>query len=712
MYHNSDIEKLMTESTCYSKNEKYKEVALKLVGESEKHKVARNIQKQWDLRRDLVRKGDTENLESWRAEVFPIPTTSQSSNESGDVPSVVGPGRPKKRLSDNPVRKTENSILDRLLESIEQFAEQECVPPQTLLQKLVQRSKEKWDKEPTEPSGKCHVPVTDACAMMFNINLSVQQYQKLRTYLMEHSIYLPPRNEVDSYKKTLQCEFKVEATKTSCSFPVLFNDTVGALLSQQSTSFLGEGDVVKVEGKIGIDGSGSHQIRHQLAEDSDDEGEDDKGKDEKKSETSYIGIFWCPLSIHVNDALFWSNILPNSTMYSRPICLMREKENRESVQEHFKPYIDEMHAMETEESYINIGGKSQLLSVHTELSMVDGKMVDLIQGDAGSFCHYCYVTRAQANDLTCILQGFVIEKSVQEMLEKWDQIESGEMSYEDPKRGGQCHKPMNNADLRFFAIMHQKLRSLDNCLKMLYHLVSGQTHTWSESNPNVKDAIKKAKKECIDHIRKECRFLVDCPTQIGGNTNTGPLADNFFSSEHRLKICNVIRKSSDRVAFAELLSYFNKMLSITQQCDITRIVKIDMVKQLGQQLMVFYKQNFPFAMISPSVHQMCAHSWELFSMTDGKPIAVYAEQSVEAWNKHIRAFKSGPSSRARQCSIKLNTRDIFTRMLVQSHPIIASKRRVLKCKRCEKHGHTIRSCPMNVATVQDAEKTFIDSCYM
>ncbi|CAL4126706.1 unnamed protein product, partial [Meganyctiphanes norvegica] len=102
------------------------------------------------------------------------------------------------------------------------------------------------------------------------------------------------------------------------------------------------------------------------------------------------------------------------------------------------------------------------------------------------------------------------------------------------------------------------------------------------------------------------------------------------------------------------------MLSITQQCDMTRIVKVDMVKQLGQQLMVFYKQNFQFAMISPSVHQMCAHSWELFSLTDGFPIAVYAEQSVEAWNKHIRAFKSGPSARARQCSIKLNTLDIFT----------------------------------------------------
>ena len=144
----------------------------------------------------------------------------------------------------------------------------------------------------------------------------------------------------------------------------------------------------------------------------------------------------------------------------------------------------------------------------------------------------------------------------------------------------------------------------------------------------------------------------------------------------------------------------------------TKIAKVEMVKQVGQDLMVHYKTSFPWAMISPSVHQMCAHSWELFKLTEGKPIAIYAEQSGEAWNKHIRAYKSGPSARARQCSIKQNTQDIFTRMLVQSHPKIAAKRKVLCCSRCSKYGHTVRSCPMNVVTVLDEERSFIESCYL
>ena len=52
-------------------------------------------------------------------------------------------------------------------------------------------------------------------------------------------------------------------------------------------------------------------------------------------------------------------------------------------------------------------------------------------------------------------------------------------------------------------------------------------------------------------------------------------------------------------------------------------------------------------MISPSVHQMTAHAWELFKINEGKPISMFSEQPGEAWNKHVRAYKSGPAATAR-----------------------------------------------------------------
>ena len=51
---------------------------------------------------------------------------------------------------------------------------------------------------------------------------------------------------------------------------------------------------------------------------------------------SYIGAFWCPIQLSTLDEVVWENPLPNSTLYCRPVCLMRGKETRENVEEHFQ----------------------------------------------------------------------------------------------------------------------------------------------------------------------------------------------------------------------------------------------------------------------------------------------------------------------------------------------------------------------------------------
>ena len=75
-----------------------------------------------------------------------------------------------------------------------------------------------------------------------------------------------------------------------------------------------------------------------------------------------------------------------------------------------------------------------------------------------------------------------------------------------------------------------------------------------------------------------------------------------------------------------LLSFFHKMFSITQRCD-NMVAIPHKVTKLGTALMVHIKEAFPFAVISPSVHQMAAHSGQLFELTEGQSIAIYAENS-------------------------------------------------------------------------------------
>ncbi len=110
-------------------------------------------------------------------------------------------------------------------------------------------------------------------------------------------------------------------------------------------------------------------IGHQLA------GNDEPGNDydRQNCETSNTGTFWCPLSVTLNDKAIWSNKLSNSVLFCCPLCLLREKENRENVLEHLKPCIDAAHEMETPSKF-NISDTEIDLSVDTEISIIDDKI--------------------------------------------------------------------------------------------------------------------------------------------------------------------------------------------------------------------------------------------------------------------------------------------------------------------------------------------------
>ena len=265
-----------------------------------------------------------------------------------------------------------------------------------------------------------------------------------------------------------------------------------------------------------------------------------------------------------------------------------------------------------------------------------------------------------------------------------------------------------NVNISFYGVLHSELRSLDHTQKILSHLVAKE-YQWSEQAPGAKAALNLAKDKVIKHVRAQTSILIDTPTSAGGNTNTGPLAKQWFSPELRDQICSIIDDPVDREGYSELLQKFNIICTVVQQ--VQNKVDPAKVRALGHDLMVFHKETFPWAMISPTVHTMCAHYWELFDINNGDPIAVYSEQSGEHWNKHIRNFKSGAACRARQQNIQANTRDIFVRIFIKSHPNIALKRRVLKCSRCNIFGHTVRSCKSTMQSCVTNERFEIESCY-
>ena len=333
------------------------------------------------------------------------------------------------------------------------------------------------------------------------------------------------------------------------------------------------------------------------------------------------------------------------------------------------------------------------LNVKNTVSMIDGKMAGMLQGDFGSRkCHYCDSSEVDRNDPLQIFRCFSITKSYESCMEAWQKLESEEIKHNDPQRQGQCDRSL--VSITNFCILHWKLRSLDFCLRILYRLVS-VVYKWGRvASDTETHCIAIAKLRAQEHIRRKLGFPVDVPVPGSGNMNNGYIAQQFFDPKSRDAICDMIPHEADRENYKLLLCNINVMLSI---CLSERPeVNTYGLRQLGIDTMYNIRTAFideqgkPWIQINPSLHSMCAHSWELFEMSP-EPLVVFSEQAREHWNKHLARFKSGCGTRARQHSIKENLHDILARMLRMTNPLVVNRRRQIQCSACGCLGHTARS---------------------
>ena len=91
--------------------------------------------------------------------------------------------------------------------------------------------------------------------------------------LLSHGFVLPVRNAVDKIKKTfLPPSIISESVKSSCDVKELVCQTVASLLEINKATPTSASEL-KVVAKFGLDGSGSHKIRDQNADEED--GSDD-----------------------------------------------------------------------------------------------------------------------------------------------------------------------------------------------------------------------------------------------------------------------------------------------------------------------------------------------------------------------------------------------------------------------------------------------------
>ena len=79
----------------------------------------------------------------------------------------------------------------------------ESISKHDLLQMVTSHCNKRWKLDKNQKEKKIGHTVEAAIALIYNLDLSINKYQDLRLNLKDRFIFLPTRNEIDIYKKTL-----------------------------------------------------------------------------------------------------------------------------------------------------------------------------------------------------------------------------------------------------------------------------------------------------------------------------------------------------------------------------------------------------------------------------------------------------------------------------------------------------------------------------
>lgn len=161
-----------------------------------------------------------------------------------------------------------------------------------------------------------------------------------RNLLIKYGINaFPPRNDIDSYKKTLYATVRVEPLSASVNVKELFDSTLFDIIDNelliQRIAELPTDANVNFQVKAGLDGSCYHKKRQQLS------GDENDNKLVRNSD-SFLGIFMTPMLISVENGddnfVLWQNSSPNTTFRKRPIVFIKLKSQEALLRRYFLIY--------------------------------------------------------------------------------------------------------------------------------------------------------------------------------------------------------------------------------------------------------------------------------------------------------------------------------------------------------------------------------------
>ena len=336
--------------------------------------------------------------------------------------------------------------------------------------------------------------------------------------------------------------------------------------------------------------------------------------------------------------------------------------------------------------------------------MMDMKAAHLYFGIGGAYCDLCHTSANLAHDPKRVEEGFEITRSVEELHSLFEELVQDDGSIQKKsrdydQRAGLTSKPVPTNETKSVQVLHALLRCFDHFMKVAVHLRAA-VFDWSESPSSInKQFLKKAKLEIQAYIEEFVGEKWDIPdgTGKGGTTTTGNTARRILHHSRDI----VIRCVPEN--YQSIMSQFGQQLSVILRlfCS-SKSINVKEYKKLCTNLYLFLLHSFPhvtnkpgtWISITPSVHKLLGHSWELIELNEGRGLKNLDESGLEVNNKILQSIRL---NLARKTSQTANLEDTIRRMWLGSDAKVNEIRLKAQSysKYCKEYGHSSRYCKIN-----------------
>ena len=370
----------------------------------------------------------------------------------------------------------------------------------------------------------------------------------------------------------------------------------------------------------------------------------------------------------------------NKPQNTRPLALFPSKESRELLEE-FIPVVEaEVTTIKEEGVTVQVGEMEVQASCKSaDLSMADGKMVTTLLRLGGAYCSMCVKSQVECHDLLVVQQGFLIERSIESLTDLALSLTDKDTGDVVKSRGdyatrqGVCGKPITNSDLtKNIPVCHSKIRTTEWLVELLVRYKSHQK--WWTATNNVK--YSKEEKEHYGSTRLEVQELLyqNMAVNIGdpGDMVTGNAFGKLATDSSRQFLCTLVKEEIQEDFGVALLGLCAAVKIINSQ---KRKVNIDKLRQMLIETYVKLLICFPWCAVSPSVHRILAHSWEVIELNDGFGLGNLSEEGLEALNKYVRSMRE--TGARKDCTLN-NFTDTFNHLWDRSRPTIVDMARQIK----------------------------------